>query len=49
MFNMSDLSTKLWSAEVLYLFPIKDIFLDSVLLYPLDILPRQNWVWKLRF
>ena len=47
MLNMSDLSIELKSTEKSYTFPFKDTFLDSVVLNPLDILPRQKWVGKL--
>ena len=46
MFNMSDLSIELQSTEKSYTFPIKDTSLDWILLNLLDMIPRQNWVWK---
>ena len=49
MLNMSDLSRELWLAEELYTFPFKNNSLDSVLLNPGDILPKQHRVRKLTF
>ena len=34
MFNMSDISIKLYSTKNIYTFPLKDISLDSVALNP---------------
>ena len=31
------------------MFQLEDTSIDSVALNPLEILPRQNWVWKLTF
>ena len=42
MFNMSDLSIELSLTEKSYMFSFKDTSLDSVVLNPLDVLPRQN-------
>ena len=42
MFNMSDLSIEFQSTEKSYIFPFKDVSLDSIALNPLDILPREN-------
>ena len=42
MFNMSDLSIELSLTEKSYIFSFKDTSLDSVVLNPLDVLPRQN-------
>ena len=33
----------------IWTFPFEDTSIDSVVLNPLDILPRQNWVGKLTF
>ena len=41
MFNMSDLSTELYSIEK-YIFSFKDTSLNSVALNSSDILPKQN-------
>ena len=49
MFNMSDLLIELKSTEKSYTFSFKDTSLDLVLLNPLDVLPRQNWVGKVTF
>ena len=49
MFNMSDLSIELLSTEKSYTFLLKGTSLDSVAINPLDILQRQNWVWKLTY
>ena len=46
---MSELSIVLQSTEKSYLFPFEDTSVDTVALYPLEMLSRQNWVWKLRF
>ena len=42
MFNMSDLSIELSLTEESYIFSFQDTSLDSVVLNPLDVLPRQN-------
>ena len=42
MFNIPDSSVELESTEKSYTFPFKDTSLDSVLLNPLEILPRKN-------
>ena len=42
MFNMSDLSIELSLTEKSYIFSFKDTSPDSVVLNPLDVLPRQN-------
>ena len=42
MFNTSDLSIELQSTEKSHTFPFKDASLDSILLNPLHIVPRQN-------
>ena len=49
MFYISDLSTELQLTEKSYIFPFTDTSLDPVLLDPLEILSRQNWVGKLEF
>ena len=49
MFNMSDLSIELQSTKTSYTFPIKDTSLDWILLNLLDMILRQNWVWKVIF
>ena len=49
MFSMSDLSIELSSTKKSYTYPFKDASLDSVALNPLVMLPKQNWVGKLKF
>ena len=49
MFNMPDSSIELESTEKPSTSPFKDNSLDSLVLNPLDILPRQNWAKKLTF
>ena len=46
MFNTSDISIELYSAEKSYTFPFKDISPDSVSLNPADILPTENRIGK---
>ena len=49
MFTMSDLSIKLQLTDKSYIFPFKDTSLDSILLNPSDIPPKQNRVEKVTF